>query len=548
MFRSHTYRPRVESLEDRCVPSTFTVKSLLDAGPGSLRQAVLDANSHAHIGLDSIVFKPGLKGIIKLTGGQIAITDSLTLIGPGAAKIAVDGNANGRIFEINDFDLSTFDVKIQGLKLRNGSTPGDMGGAIKSLENLSLAKLVFSNNHAAAGGAIGGGDNHLTIQQCTFAGNSANYFSAGNGGAIFFFEGPLTLVKSRISGNTANNNGGGLYQSGGTATISNSVITGNYATEGSGGGVYAKSTVTNLTIANSTITGNHATGGHGGGVFTAAGVASISGTRIASNDAKSLGGGVASNGSTTIDRSTVIGNRSTTSFGGGIAQVSGSLALRSSTVRGNHADAGNGGGVLLADSGALMTVTSSTLSGNSANKGGGLFIQNCTAAILVNSTISGNKAATSGGGIYGDGSSTFRAQNCTVAFNQAIGVGGGIASLAPLGGTMPTLQSTLIANNSGSAGSRDVWGPGFFAEFCLIRDPAGAVLVETTADSNRLGVNPRLAPLANNGGPTKTHALLAGSPAINKGSSSALLTTDQRGPGHKRKLGLAVDIGAFERQ
>jgi hypothetical protein len=72
--------------------------------------------------------------------------------------------------------------------------------------------------------------------------------------------------------------------------------------------------------------------------------------------------------------------------------------------------------------------------------------------------------------------------------------------------------------------------------------------VETVPGTDLVGVNPKLAPLANNGGPTKTHALKQRSPAINKGSNPDGLTTDQRGPGFKRKARAAVDIGAFERQ
>ena len=63
-----------------------------------------------------------------------------------------------------------------------------------------------------------------------------------------------------------------------------------------------------------------------------------------------------------------------------------------------------------------------------------------------------------------------------------------------------------------------------------------------------IGHDPLLAPLANNGAPTPTHALKKGSPCINMGSNPDNLATDQRGPPHPRKLGVAVDIGAFERQ
>src|SRR5262245_31686481 len=92
------FTPRLELLEDRSLPSTFSVLNTADSGLGSLRQAVLDANDNP--GLDVIEFAPDVTGTIPLTSGELAVTGDLIIAGPGAERLAVSGSDVSRVFNV----------------------------------------------------------------------------------------------------------------------------------------------------------------------------------------------------------------------------------------------------------------------------------------------------------------------------------------------------------------------------------------------------------------------------------------------------------------
>ena len=218
--------------------------------------------------------------------------------------------------------------------------------------------------------------------------------------------------------------------------------------------------------------------------------------------------------------------------GGGIRN-SGTLTISNSTISGNSADF-DGGGIL---NGGTLTISHSTISGNSADFGGG--IRNFGTLTISHSTISGNHAADFGGGIINFGTLTI--SNSTISGNDADRDGGGIRN----GGTS-ILRSTIVANNAATGVGDDLIGT-FQVEYSLIEQRAGATIRETVARSNRYGVDPLLEPLADNGGPTETHALLPGSPALNRGFNYNSAAFDQRGLGYVRAVE-RTDIGAFEVQ
>jgi CSLREA domain-containing protein len=218
--------------------------------------------------------------------------------------------------------------------------------------------------------------------------------------------------------------------------------------------------------------------------------------------------------------------------GGGIAVLGGQLALANSTVRGNTA--GVGAGIY---SRGFVVIDSSTISGNHASSspgdGGGLAVvpapdgSPSSSAFVENSTISGNTAAHSGGGVYD--AAPLDLLDTTVAGNSA--PSGGAVQYAATG--VATLDNTLLAGPcAGSAGF--VGGDFNLATDGSCRLPGSHALVNG---------NPRLGALADNGGPTQTRALLAGSPAIDAGDDDACPSADQRGEprGVDR-----CDIGAFE--
>jgi hypothetical protein len=215
----------------------------------------------------------------------------------------------------------------------------------------------------------------------------------------------------------------------------------------------------------------------------------------------------------TLSSLTITNGRASTLEGGGILNL-GTLTVVQSTINGNTGDLGgapgSGGGIYNQNT---LTVINSTISGNSATLGGGgLFNQEGATATLVNATINGNTAGPS--------------------------VGGGVDNN---GGTL-NLTNTIISGSSPGSGD------------CVNTGTIGTNshnLVQDGSCSPAVTGNPKLGPLQNNGGPTFTHALMTGSPAIDAGDDSVLgsplfLTTDQRGSGFPRKACAHVDIGAYE--
>jgi len=374
-------------------------------------------------------------------GSQLpTITGELTITGPGQDLLTIDagdgtnnlpGDGDGvRIFDIDDGTGAEIDVELIGLTLTGGDivgSLGDGGGAIRSLENLTLTGSTVSGNSTTGTLAYGGG---------------------------IFAGGDLALTDSTISGNT-------------TAGLS-----------AYGGGIFAEGDVT---LTQSTVSENSTTGD------------------------VSIGGGIFARGAVTLTQSTVSGNStSRSSAGAGGIFASGAVTLTQSTVSGNSTTGSDAHGGGISSVGAV-TLTHSTVSGNSTSgspaDGGGIFAFGAVA--LTHSIVAGNTAGVSG------------------------------PDLRPGTGT-PTVNYSLIGDNAGTslveAQTADAGGN-------LIGSAAGSGIID-----------PLLAPLADNGGPTETHAPQVGSPAIDMGDTGFTSPPDydQRGFAFDRVVGGRIDIGAVE--
>lgn len=284
---------------------------------------------------------------------------------------------------------------------------------------------------------------------------------------------------------------------------------------------------------------------------------------VVAADSYAAGGGIAARANLTLIDSTVSGNTITTSnnyygylYGGG-ANAVGDLVVTRSTISGNRLlftgtdspySLGYGGGI---NARANASIIASTIDSNeSASFGGGIFISGhdheFTQLEIVNSTISGNSAEAAGGGVSVGGQfrtylASFVMRSSTIAHNLSSGAGGGLHFRDY---TLVDVQSSIVATNIAPAEadlnadeSLTVYGAG---------NLIGDADVDVALPSDTLRTDPQLLDLADNGGPTRTHALDAGSPAIDAGNNYFDLESDQRGEGFTRVSGSRADIGAYE--
>jgi len=514
--------------------------------PGQTRSTVtVEVGTSVRPGTYTLTLKAASDSIqrtatLTLTVSQVTTfivntTDDTIDVSPGDG-ICADANdkcsLRAAIMEANALKTPAVIIIPAGTyKLTRTSTADEQGGDLDIKSNVTL-------RGAGAGQTIldgNGADRVLQIYKgatVRVEGVTIQNGEAGEGGGIYN-EGSLTLTNTTVSGNTAaptgpllGGSGGGIYNAG-TLTLTNSTVSENTATDlfgGRGGGIYNEGS---LTLTNSTVSGNKA--GSGGGILNG-GTLTLTNSTVSGN----TGCGIDNGGSLTLTNSTVSGNT-----GGGISNSGGTLTLTNSTVSGN-----TGGGIFNSNRGTL-TLTNSTVSGNKAGRGGGIYNIGSGTLTLINSTVSGNTATGEygGGGIANAGSANLSFS--TITNNQATSGGGGIRIYS---GAVK-LKGVILANNTSGTGP-ECSGSLISHGYNLIKNIADCGF--TVHPTDILNKDPLLGPLADNGGPTKTHLPAANSPVLDRVPSQEctaldgkVLSTDQRGV--SRPQGTACDIGAVER-
>jgi hypothetical protein len=457
--------------------ATITVTNTNDTGPGSLRQALTIANDG-----DTVNF--GVAGTITLTSGGLPINKNITISGPGADQLSIDGNQAILVFGVFYGKAAT----ISGLTASNAQSgilndgtvtvtncvlSGHSRAGMYNVGTLTASNCVISDN---SGDGLYNGHAILNVSDCIITANSYsgiyNYNSHDPSSSVEHgndrrdankidgpFPGDVTIANTIISDNSEH----GIYNNGGYVTILNSTLTGNSTGQGSdGGGISIGSFKTpgGVTVINSTISGNSA------------------------------------------------------SVGGGIGISYGGVTLVNSTISGNSAD--EGGGI---SSNGWVQVTSSTISGNSAAKIGGGIANYSGGVQVANSTISGNSAA-SGGGIY----------NVAVQFGGTIEISNTIFNAGALGGNIFN-NGGMVTSHGYNISSDDGGG--------LLTGPGDQINTDPLLGPLRNHGGPTLTHMPRRGSP----AIDAGDPNFTPPPDH-----DQRGACFYRVFGGRIDIGSVETQ
>ncbi len=421
------------------------------------------------------------------SGGALYIQPGITVV---ATECIFAGNSATGTNGVAGANAATNSVATGGNGANGAQGTPAFGGAIYNLGSLALVNCTLTNNSATGGAGGAGGSGGAGSGTFAVGGNGGNGASGGSGvGGAVYNLGDLTLINCTFAGNSAVGGDGAAGGTGGAGSYPGMAGTGGAGNNGSGGAVFNGA---NLTLLTSTFSANSARGGksasagmHGNGT----GLTGFKG-------GEGSGGGLYNAYWVAITNSTFYTNTVFGGPGGSGGNGSGTFA-----VPGDGGDGGNG-------------------------VGGGLY--NANTMTIVNCTFASDGAFGGTNGLAGSGNST--------AENGKIGeaLGGNIANNGPV---LTVMNSILSASVSGG----NSFGAFTDGGYNLSSD-----LVSSLGPNSLQNTNPMLGPLASNGGPTPTMALLTNSPAIDWIPPELGPSTDQRGFPRPVPVNGKSDIGAFE--
>ncbi len=484
----------------------------------SLRQAIIAANTNQSVagcnagnGADTIFLENSTIYTLSESGanedesttGDLDIVEDLTIIGGSSAtqKSTIRGGGLDRVLHI----VGPINVTIQNLNVEDGHATSDGGCIYNQGGTLALTAVSISN--------------------CIADDKGAGLFNTNNG--------IVTLDNGTIHTNIASAEGGGIYNESGSVTLTNSHVFDNQTNQ-NGGGVYNGEQGTFNLV----------------GTF---GKAHMSST--VRNNSAEKGGGIYNNGVLWLNQSEIRSN-TVSDEGGGIYNV-GMMTLMNSSIRSNTASGpgANGGGIYNAHQGGEFDVwiQRSAISHNVVTEtnslngdGGGIYNAQDSTIGFINSTISTNESLDQGGGIYNNGEVSF--QYTTVKDNLAgdnDNKGGGLFNAA-----RSVVKATFTATIMDNLDNCQITGNGVIISQGYNIESTDSCNFDT-GQNDQLNTLPMLDIFQDNGGPTNTHALLEGSPAIDPLGNNVCSHTDQRGawrptnPFAPASLG-TCDVGAYE--
>lgn len=465
---------------------TTTADEIAEDSQCSLREAIIAANTDAPL------------GGCPAGEGADTITFASSLPQPATITLSLEG--------LREEDAATGDLDIHGqltiIGLGQSQTVIDGNGIDRVFDVRPEAELTMSSL------AIQNGDPGVNM----------------NGGGIYTV-GKLTLENVSV----LSNHGGGIFNNSGEVTLTNVTI--KDSQDGYG--------ITNMNNGTLTVTGGEVSNNQNGGIYNTESTTTMTEVKVLNN---TLAGGVANVGATKSSlsmTSCIVASNSSSENGGGITNdgPESVMEIHTATVSSNLAVSAGGG---IYNSGNL-SIDGSTITHNQSGTGGGIDHFDGSLS-LTNVTISGNVASVSGGGLFSRNNATLA--NVTLADNHASGPG--------TGGNIFTYAASLTVRNTIVTGA-DANGNCFNNENTLVSQGYNLDSGNTCGFTNSKDLtdtDPILGALQDNGGPTFTHALLDGSPAIDQGNNSGCPKTDQRGYARpadgNADSSKICDIGAYE--